>query len=59
MNVDNRVDLADFDAFADCLSGPGVLPPLGCNRSRIDGDWDIDLADFAILQRAFSPPPGQ
>ena len=34
----------DFGVFANCLSGPGVLPPRGCNLTRIDGDWDVDLA---------------
>jgi hypothetical protein len=59
VNVDDRVDLADFDVFIDCLAGPALLPPRGCAATRMDGDWNVDLADFAILQRGFSPPRGR
>ncbi len=37
----------------DCLRGPGVSAPHGCRqRFDFDHDWDVDLADFAVLQAA-------
>jgi len=53
-DVDGFVDLDDFGAFAHCLSGPGLRAPLGCARASLDGDVDVDLADFAIFQRQFT-----
>ncbi len=64
---DCDVDLADFDRFKACVSGPEVpynpvsLPP-GCDlpvssgilASDFDGDTDTDQDDFSILQRCIS-----
>jgi len=43
----------------DCLAGPGVMPPAtarsGCACEAfydLDGDSDVDLADYALMQRA-------
>jgi len=52
-NADGWVDLDDMAMLADCLSEPAVLPPLGCAPTRMDPDWDVDLADFAALQNRF------
>ena len=52
-DVDGDVDLSDFDVLIGCLSGPGVRAPLGCARASLDGDVDVDLADFAFFQAAF------
>jgi len=55
------VDLFDYRNmhFYFCFSenGPGILSPYRfCLREvDADGDKDIDLADFAIIQRAFDP----
>jgi hypothetical protein len=49
--VDDDVDL---NALNGCLSGPGVLAPLGCARARLGGDVDVDFADFAVFQCAFA-----
>ena len=54
LDVDGDIDLDDLSVLSGCLSGPGVLPPLGCARSRLDGDWDVDLADYALLQEQFA-----
>lgn len=59
---DGDIDLDDFDRWAPCLAGPGVLvPPPGCApddfavRADLDGpacaDFDVDLQDFAVMQR--------
>jgi len=55
-DVDGDVDLSDFDVLIGCLSGPGVRAPLGCARASLDGDVDVDLADFAFFQAHFGEP---
>ena len=47
---DGDVDLDDFAGFANCLSGPDVKFPTGCDAADIDPDGDADLADFAKFQ---------
>lgn len=37
------------ETFAVCMLGPGV--PSGCDAFDFDDDTDVDLADFAALQR--------
>ncbi|UCG31698.1 MAG: hypothetical protein JSU68_08515, partial [Phycisphaerales bacterium] len=57
---DDRVGLADFAWFANCYAGPGVtLPPPACGpckfaASDLDGDGDVDLADFATFAIKFT-----
>ncbi|UCG16286.1 MAG: hypothetical protein JSV19_13430 [Phycisphaerales bacterium] len=52
---DGDVDLTDYAALADCLTGPGGGPPgSGCNVLDFDVDADIDVADFASFQAAFA-----
>lgn len=51
MNGDGVVNGADFTAFAGCLTGPDVGMLDGCNDADLDLDADVDLADFAALQR--------
>jgi hypothetical protein len=54
---DKRVTLDDFDLLAACLAGPDQInPPSGCPEQTFHAadaqrDVDVDLADFAILQR--------
>ena len=58
---DGALDAGDYATFADCLTGPGETPappmpttPLTCLDSfDSDVDRDIDLSDFAVLQRLF------
>lgn len=51
---DCDVDQADYDLFAACTSGPGVLYGTGCNTKDADADGDIDQADFSLFQRCYS-----
>ena len=55
-----RIDLADHSLLSACFGGPGATtPPSGCTTQQfeaadIDGDSDVDLKDFAVVQQAFS-----
>ena len=53
LDGDGDVDLDDFLRFADCLSGPGVAYPVGCEAADMEGGNDVDEADFAVFQAAF------
>jgi hypothetical protein len=54
---DGDVDLADYGAFPDCLSGPGGgLPAPECACFDFDAGGDIDLRDFAGFQERFTDP---
>ncbi len=52
---DGDVDLADFEIFLDCETGPdgGALAG-GCEVFDFDGDTDVDFLDFGALQTSFS-----
>ena len=50
--------LNDFNLFAGCLTGPGVPAGPDCQPADLDGDADVDLADFWMFQRAFSGRSG-
>jgi lysophospholipase L1-like esterase len=56
LNQDGSVDSDDLDFFVDCLAGPGIHePPGSCtpaefNQADVDGDYDVDLADFHWIQ---------
>ncbi len=52
---DGDVDLLDFAAYVECVTGPGVgeVPP-GCEVFDFDGDKDVDFADGGELQLAFT-----
>lgn len=58
---DGDVDLHDFAALTDCLSGPwqqpGFLwPGVACLQAfDLDADGDVDLRDFAVFSRLFAP----
>ena len=51
LGLKSRIDLDVFDAFADCMTGPDFTPPPACDGADLDADADVDLADFAELQR--------
>ncbi len=52
---DEDIDLVDYGAFADCMTGPGRVDRLcDCRFLDIDHDGDVDLADFARFQNAFT-----
>ncbi len=50
-NLDDVVDAADFAVVVVCFTGPDAGPVLdGCACGDLDGDTDVDLADFAAYQ---------
>jgi len=59
-DADAEVDLDDFLAFAECLTGPwqapGYTPPsMGCRLAfDLDEDGDIDQTEFAAFQELFT-----
>jgi hypothetical protein len=58
-NVDYRCacvmerSLGTLGIIVTCLSGPGGTVARECTCADIDGDMDVDLADFAAFQVAF------
>jgi len=54
-NGDSLVNLTDYAALGDCMTGPGggVLP--GCGIFDFLDDGDVDLPDYAAFQEAFNP----
>lgn len=67
LNKDWKVDIDDLVIFEACATGPAVrydpqaLPdgctleadPDGIIPADIDGDRDVDMADFSVLQRCY------
>lgn len=56
---DNDVDLADVCWFRQCFSDSslrGYSPEDRCSLADIDQDGKVDLADYALLQRAITGP---
>lgn len=61
LDADGAIGSGDFAAFADCLGGEGYLPLPGSmtiarciDTFDADADRDVDLADYAALQRSLS-----
>ncbi len=56
-DFDGTIDLADYTAFADCMTGPVRTDHLcDCRFLDIDYDGDVDLGDFARFQNAYQGP---
>ena len=53
---DRDVDVADFQAFEDCMLGPDAVVGESCDVFRFDPDEDVDVHDFAGFQQAFTGP---
>jgi hypothetical protein len=53
-NADGGVNLYDHADFEACMVGPFIEPDPQCPCFDLDGDTDIDLADFAKFQTGFS-----
>ncbi len=55
---DSDIDSRDYFYFAECVAergnGPGVPTDAGCEWADTDADGDVDFADFARFQRAFT-----
>ena len=56
LDHDTLVTLADLLLFQDCLTGPDVPYPTGCEEADLDLDADVDLADFAVFEQGFTGP---
>jgi hypothetical protein len=55
-NFDDAVDLLDMEDMVACEGGPEIpIVSDGCFCFDLDGDGDVDLADFAWFQRRFAP----
>ncbi len=52
-DADGLVGLADYASFHDCAAGPNIAPAAGCWVADPQLDVDVDLRDFAALQRDF------
>lgn len=53
----------DFEALAACMSGPDHAAAPACAAMDLDGDGDVDQADFGLFQACYAPagqpvPPG-
>lgn len=53
VDCDQRFDLDDLAYWPECALGPAVVAP--CNSFDTDGDFDVDLQDFAALQGLMEP----
>ncbi|MCK4660380.1 MAG: hypothetical protein KAV82_12730 [Phycisphaerae bacterium] len=61
-DADGDIALPDYQGLVDCISGPGCSPGpavpecagMCLGAFDFDGDADIDLADLANFQRAFT-----
>jgi hypothetical protein len=55
LNCDGEVALDDLAGFSVSLSGPAATT--ACSAFDVDGDNDVDLADYAEMQRVFMATP--
>lgn len=54
-DADFDVDLADYQVWHGCVTGPGGGPiGLACQDGDFDCDLDVDLKDFATVQLVFT-----
>ena len=53
-NWDGGVNLFDHADFQACMFGPATEADPSCPCFDLDGDRDVDLADFAAIQTGFS-----
>jgi WD40 repeat protein len=54
-DCDGDVDLIDWAAFAECMTGPGSGSiSAGCDVFDFETDADVDLGDAAVFMRGFA-----
>ena len=54
---DGDIDLHDFSRWQRCFTGADrATTQVGCTRTLMDADLDVDLDDLAILQASFDGP---
>ncbi len=51
---DGDVDLNDFEAFEDCLTGPDAVVDDACRCFDVNRSGTVDLADLATVQANFT-----
>ena len=49
---DHDVDIDDVRTFLGCMAGPENSVDSGCDPADLDGDGDVDVADYYELQAA-------
>ncbi len=52
---DGLIDLRDFSRFQNCFGSLDDVPPI-CLPGDLEPDNDVDLADWALIQRGLSCP---
>lgn len=57
LDRDGDVDLADYQAWHACRTGPHQPLPDECADADVDDDHDLDLFDDAEFMRTFTAPP--
>lgn len=54
-NEDGLINELDYEIFAACMLGPNLgIDADPCPCFDVDGDGDITLGDFAVLQKNFA-----
>ena len=53
-NGNGFIDVAEFDTFVGCLSGPDSGIGISCENHDADLDGDVDSQDFAQFQIAIA-----
>ena len=51
LNADGRINARDTIPFSNCHTGPMSVVPFACGPADLDEDSDVDLVDYAALQR--------
>lgn len=60
LDCDGDRDLADYELFAACITGPDQPPAILCAEgvdADLDDDNDVDLTDFALIATAIADSP--
>jgi len=58
-NCDQTVDLFDFSAWEQCMTGPSTADtavPQGCEPFDFNADSAVDLRDYYLLSHVFTAP---
>ena len=56
-NCDGIININEVDSFTSCVGGPDVVASQACALFDFDQDRDVDLHDWAKLQRVFTGDP--
>lgn len=53
-DIDDDVDGDDLNIFEACRTAPGIPATDDCQKADLDGDEDVDQADFALFQKDYT-----